>query len=172
MVGYCDADYAGDCNTRRSTTGYVFSLGSGAVAWCSKRQPTVSFSTTEAEYRAAAMAAQESTWLMRLLKDLHQPIKQVILHCDNRSAVCLAENPIFHARTKHIEIHYHFIREKVLQGDIQMKLTPTEEQIADIFTKGLSISKFEEMRMQLGMIRRSKLHRESTLRGSIDVGHR
>lgn len=71
LVGYCNADYAGDHDTRRSTTRYVFMLGSGAISWCSKRQPTVYLSTSEAEYRAAAMVAQESTWLTQLLKDLH-----------------------------------------------------------------------------------------------------
>ncbi|XP_031091099.1 uncharacterized protein LOC115996099 [Ipomoea triloba] len=79
LAGYCDADYAGDCETRRSTTGYVSMLGCGAVSWCSKRQPRVSLSTTEAEYRAAAMATQESTWLVQLLKDLHQPTEYSIL---------------------------------------------------------------------------------------------
>lgn len=87
----------------------------------------MSLSTTEAEYKATAMATQESTWLIQLLKDLHQPIKQVIVHCGNKSAICLAENPIFHARIKHIELHYHFLREKILHGDIQIKLTPTKE---------------------------------------------
>jgi hypothetical protein len=111
LVGFCDVDYAGDHDTRRSTTGYVFMLGWGAVVWCSKRQPTVSLSTTEAEYRATAMAAQESTWLMRLLKDLCQSTKAAVtLYCDNQSAIRLAENPIFHTRTKHVEVHYHFIR--------------------------------------------------------------
>ncbi|XP_048503073.2 secreted RxLR effector protein 161-like [Beta vulgaris subsp. vulgaris] len=108
VVGYCD--YAGDLDTRRSTTGYVFNLGSGAVSWCSKRQPTVSLSSTEAEYRAAAMATQECVWLTQLLKDLHQPIDRGIkLACDNQSAIRLAENPVFHARTKHVEVHYHFV---------------------------------------------------------------
>jgi hypothetical protein len=87
------------------------------------------------------MAAQESMWLTRLLQDLRQPVEQVLFHCDNRSAVCLAENLVFHVRTEHIEIHYHFIREKVLQGKINMKLTPTEEQVVDIFTKGVSAKK-------------------------------
>ncbi|KAK2985465.1 hypothetical protein RJ640_030992 [Escallonia rubra] len=103
----------GDHDTRRSTTGYIFTLGSGVVSWCSKRQPTVSLSTTEAEYRAVAMAAQESTWILQLLEDLHQPIEYPIsLYCNNLSAIRLAENPVFHARTKHVEVHYHFIREK------------------------------------------------------------
>ncbi len=122
LVGYCDADYAGDHDTRRSTTGYLFMLGYGAVSWCSKRQPTVSLSTTEAEYRAAAMAAQESTWLKQLLENLHQRTEYVIpLYCDNLSAIRLAENPVFHARTKHVEVHYHFIREKILQEEIGLE---------------------------------------------------
>ncbi|XP_039841908.1 secreted RxLR effector protein 161-like [Panicum virgatum] len=73
VMGYYDADYTGDCGTRRSTMGYFFSLGSGAISWCSKRQPTVALSSTEAEYRSTAMAAQESTWLKQLMEDLHQP---------------------------------------------------------------------------------------------------
>ncbi|XP_037492197.1 secreted RxLR effector protein 161-like [Jatropha curcas] len=127
LEGYCDADYAGDHDIRRSTTGYAFSLGLGAISWCSKRQPTVSLSTIEAEYRAAATAAQESVWLSQLMNDLHQPIDYPIqpidypipLNCDNRSAIQIAENPMFHARTKHVEVHYHFLREKVLQGELK-----------------------------------------------------
>ncbi|XP_062076260.1 secreted RxLR effector protein 161-like [Humulus lupulus] len=116
IAGYCDADYAGDHDTRRSTTGYVFKFGSGAISWCSKRQPTVSLSTTEAEYRAAALTAQESTWLMQLMKDLHQSTDNAMsLYCDNQYVIRLAENPVFHARTKHVEVHYHFLREIVLQ---------------------------------------------------------
>ncbi|CAL5438518.1 unnamed protein product [Camellia sinensis] len=154
LVGYCDADYVGDDDTRRSTTGYVFMLGLGAISWCSKRQPTVSLSTTEAEYRAAAMAAQESTWLIRLMNDLHQLVDYAIpLYCDNQSAVRLAENPVFHARTKHMEVHYHFIREKVLEEEIEMRQIKSEDQVADLFTKGLSGSKFESFCHQLGMIK-------------------
>ena len=154
LVGYCDADYAGDHDTRRSTTGYVFMLGSGAISWCSKRQLTVSLSTTEAEYRAAAMAAQESTWLIRLMNDLHQLVDYAVpLYCDNQSAVRLAENPVFHARTKHVEVHYHFIREKVLEEEVELKQIKSEDQVADLFTKGLSGSKFESFCHQLGMVK-------------------
>ena len=152
IVGYCDADYAGDHDTRRSTTGYVFMLGSGVVSWCSKRQPTVSLSTTEAEYRAAAMAAQESTWLMQLMKDLHQCTDNAVpLYCDNQSAIRLAENPVFHARTKHVEVHYHFLREKVLREELIMHQVKSEDQVADLFTKGLSTSRFQKLREQLNM---------------------
>ncbi|CAL5438464.1 unnamed protein product [Camellia sinensis] len=154
LVGYCDADYAGDDDTRRSTTGYVFMLGSGAISWCSKRQPAVSLSTMEAEYRVAAMAAQESTWLIWLMNDLHQLVDYAIpLYCDNQSAVRLAENPVFHARTKHVEVHYHFIREKVLEEEIEMRQIKSKDQVADLFTKGLSGSKFESFCHQLGMIK-------------------
>ncbi|XP_048491166.1 uncharacterized mitochondrial protein AtMg00810-like [Beta vulgaris subsp. vulgaris] len=162
VVGYCDADYAGDLDTRRSTTGYVFNLGSAAVSWCSKRQPTVSLSSTEAEYRAAAMATQECVWLTQLLKDLHQPIDRGIkLACDNQSAIRLAENPVFHARTKHVEVHYHFVREKVLRGEIELEQVNTEDQVADIFTKGLGGPKFEKFRKQLGMTSRLSLRESS-----------
>ncbi|KAJ0865146.1 putative RNA-directed DNA polymerase [Helianthus annuus] len=117
LSGFCDADYAGDVDTRRSTTGYVFKLGRGAITWCSKRQPTVSLSTTEAEYRAAAMAAQEVTWL----------------------------------RSKHIEVHYHFIREKVLEGEIDLKYVSTHRQEADMFTKSLPKEKLKMFRTEIGM---------------------
>ncbi|XP_048227237.1 uncharacterized mitochondrial protein AtMg00810-like [Ricinus communis] len=121
LEGYYDADYERDCDTRRSTTGYVFSLGSGVITWCSKRQPIVSLSTTEAEYRAATMAAQESTWLVLLMENLHQPVDYAVpIYCDNQSSISLVENPGFHVRTKHVEVQYHFIREKVLVGEIKV----------------------------------------------------
>ncbi|KAI3513963.1 hypothetical protein L1887_12232 [Cichorium endivia] len=153
LMGFCDADYAGDVNTRRSTTGYVFMLGSSVVSWCSKRQPTVSLSTTEAEYRAAAVAAQESVWLIQLLKDLNQEVNYSIpLMCDNMSSIKLAENPTFHARTKHIEVHYHFIREKVLKDEIDLQYVNTTKQVADLLTKGLASAKLIEFSKMMGMV--------------------
>lgn len=87
IVGFTDADWAGDPSTRRETTGYVFSLGSGAVTWCSKKQPTVALSSTEAEYRAATMAAQECSWLRQLVRDIGEDTNySVRIHCDNQSA--------------------------------------------------------------------------------------
>ena len=125
-----------------------------------KRQPTVALSSTEAEYRSAAMAAQESTWLKQLMEDLHQPTKyQVRIFYDNLSSIRLAENPIFHARTKHIEVHYHYIREKVIEGEIIIVSTKTEEQTADILTKSLNKAKFEKFREALGMVCMTTLDR-------------
>ena len=121
LVGYCDVDYVGDHDTRHSTTGCMFSLGTIVVSWSSKRQPTMSLSTTEAEYRAATVVAQERMWLIQLMRNLHQTIDYVVpLHYDNQSTICLIENLEFHARAKHVEVHYHFVREKVLQGEIKM----------------------------------------------------
>lgn len=152
LVGYCDADYAGDLDTRRSNTGYVFMLGQSAVAWCSKRQPTVALSTTEAEYRAASMAAQEVVWLLLLLTELQQKDDEsVVIHCDNMSSIHLANNPMFHARTKHIEVEYHFIREKVLEGKIDLTYVDTHHQVADVFTKSLPSVKLKQFREAMSM---------------------
>lgn len=104
------------------------------------------------------MAAQENTWLMQLMEDLHQPTSYAVkLYCDNQSAIRIAENPVLHARTKHVEVHYHFLREKVLKGEIEMEHMNTEKQVADVFTKELNISKFEEFRARLGIISKQKL---------------
>ena len=159
-MGYCDVDYVGNCGTRRSTTGYFFSLESEAISWCGKRQPTVALSSIEAEYRLAAMAAQESTWLKQLMEDLHQPTEyQVRISCDNLSSIRLVENHVFHARTKHIEVHYHYIREKVLEGKIIMVPTKREEQTSDILTKSLNKTKFKRFREALDMVCRTTLKR-------------
>ena len=172
VLGYCDADYAGDCGTRWSTTGYFFSLGTGTISWCSKRQPTVALSSTEAEYRSIAMAAQDSAWLKQLMEDLHQPTGyQVrIFFCDNLSSIRLAENHVFHARTKHIEVHYHYIREKVFEGEIIMVPTKTEEQIADILTKSLNKTKFEKFWEAHGMVCRTTLKRSLPWGGVLKEG--
>ncbi|KAE8729828.1 PLAC8 family protein [Hibiscus syriacus] len=154
LVGYCDVDYAGNRDTRRSTTVYVFKLGSRTISWCSKRHPTVSLSTTEAEYRASSMTSQESTWLIQLTNNLHQTVDYAVpLYCDNQSAIRLAENPVFHARTKHVKVHYHFFTEKVMQEEIEMKQFKTDDQVADLFTKSLSSCKFKIFRCQLGTVK-------------------
>ena len=98
------------------------------------------------------MAAQESTWLAQLLENLHQTVDYPLpIYYDNQSAICLVENLVFHARTKHVEVQYHFIREKTLTGEIKVIQVKTEEQLADIFTKGLNSKKLEEFRKELGM---------------------
>ncbi|KAG6499797.1 hypothetical protein ZIOFF_039589 [Zingiber officinale] len=158
LQGFANADFGGDLDDRRSTSGFVFLRGATSISWCSKKQSSVSLSTTEAEYKASAQAAQECMWLRRLFEDLHVPIDQPIpIHGDNLSAIKLTSNPVFHARTKHIELEHHFIREKVLDGIIDMVAVKSEDHIADIFTKTLPKGAFEDLRSKLGLVLRTSL---------------
>ena len=142
LYGYCDADYAGDIDTRRSTTGYVFTLNGGAISWQSKRQPTVAASTTEAEYMAAAAAVKEGLWLRKILNDLGLTFKTVSILADNQSAIKILRNPISSLRSKHIDMIHHFARERVMRNEVMFSYTPTSMMIADVLTKALSGEKF------------------------------
>jgi len=113
--GYTDANWAGNVSDRRSTNGFMFSFGSGDVNWSNKKQPIVALSSLEVEYRGVTIVTCEVIWLQKLLSDLLQSMDApVVIYCDNISSILLTNNPVYHARTKHIEVHYHFIREKVL----------------------------------------------------------
>jgi hypothetical protein len=142
----------------------MFSFGSGVVNWSSKKQPTLALSSTEAEYRGAAIVACEVVWLQKLLSDLEQSMDvPVVIYCDDISSILLANNPIYHARTKHIEVHYHFIREKVLAKEIDLIHVSTEDQVVNIFTKALSIDKLKKFQQMLGI-----LEVDLSLRGSVE----
>jgi hypothetical protein len=138
LIGYCDADYAGDTDTRRSTTGYMFLMGGGAVSWSSKRQQTIAASTTEAEYMAAAAAVKEALWLRNLLADFNIQITPVTLFADNQSAIKLLRNPISSLRSKHIDVIHHFARERVMKGDVMFSYIRTDDMLADMLTKALA----------------------------------
>jgi transposase InsO family protein len=151
LDGYCDADYAGDLDTRRSTTGYVFTLNGGVISWSSKRQPTVAVSTTEAEYMAAAAAVKEGLWLRKLLTSLGLKGDVIHINCDNQSAIKLLKNPIFSARSKHIDIMHHFARERVLRREVAFHYISTQKMLADVMTKALPQSKHEECCIGMGV---------------------
>ena len=142
VVGYVDSDYAGDLDDRRSTTGYVFTLGGGPICWKSTVQSIVALSTTEAEYMAVAEAAKEALWLIGLVKELGVEQGGVQLHCDSQSAIYLAKNQVYHARTKHIDVRYHKIRELIASGEILLQKIHTSENAADMMTKPVTINKF------------------------------
>ena len=151
-TGYSDADWAGDIDDRRSTSGYVFSMSGGAISWRSKRQTCVSLSTAEAEYIALASAAQEAVWLRRLLQDMKAaPSRPMIINEDNQSAIALTKNPQFHGRTKHVDIKFHYIREQVEQQNIKLVFCPSDNMMADFLTKGLTREKFCKNREMTGL---------------------
>lgn len=139
LTGYVDADWASDKTTRRSTSAYVFMIGGGCVSWRSKLQPTVALSSAEAEYVAAAAAAQEAVFLRRALVDLgHGQADPTIIYEDNQGAIAMSENPVHRQRTKHIDVKYNFVRERVEALEIKLLYIPTAEQLADMLTKPLA----------------------------------
>lgn len=152
LTAYSDSDFAGDLDDRKSTTGCVFMFNSGAVSWSSKKQPVVSLSTTEAEYIAAASCACQCVWLRRVLTELGYVQEEcTTILCDNSSTIKLSKNPVLHGRSKHIDIRFHFLRELVRDGVVDLRHCNTQDQIADIMTKPLRLEVFLKLRSLLGV---------------------
>ncbi|PKU77657.1 Retrovirus-related Pol polyprotein from transposon TNT 1-94 [Dendrobium catenatum] len=150
LHSYSDADWASDSSDRKSISGFCTFLGPNLISWTVKKQATVAKSSTEAEYRSLSAATSEVVWLRRLAVELHLPQPNpTTIHCDNTSAIAIAKNPVFHARTKHIEIDYHFIRQQISTGDIKLVHISSKDEVADIFTKPFSITRFNELRTKL-----------------------
>ena len=150
--GYSDADWGGDTNDFKSTSGYVFMFGGAAVIWRSKKQTSTALSTAESEYTALCSAAQESFWMKQVLTDLgFVSSSPMVINEDSQSAICMTKNQLFHGRTKLISIKYHFIRELVADKVVEIVYCPTEVMIADILTKGLTQVKFERLQEMIGV---------------------
>jgi sulfur transfer complex TusBCD TusB component (DsrH family) len=142
----------------------MFSFGSGVVSWRSKKQPTIALSSMEAEYIGITIVACEVVWLQKLLSDLGQLVDaHVVIYCDNISSILLVNNSVYHARTKHNEVHFHFIREKVLAKEIDLIHVNIEDQVVDIFTKALSTDKLKKFQKML-----SVLEVDLNLRGNVE----
>ena len=152
-VGYSDADWAGDQTDRKSTSGYCFSLGSGIVTWRSNKQTCVALSTAEAEYVALSSATQEAIWLQKLLHEIRftQEEDPIIIYEDNQSAIALAKASKHHVKAKHIDIKYHYIRDQIKEKKVTVIYCPSQDMIADLFTKGLASEQFVKLRFMLGM---------------------
>ncbi|MCO5610678.1 hypothetical protein L7F22_064919 [Adiantum nelumboides] len=134
---YTNSDYAGDLDNRRSRSGYVFTMAGGAISWRSRLQTCVTQPTTEAKYAAASEACKEAIWLGRLVTDLGIKKEIPMLHCDSQSAIQLSRNPVYHSKTKHVDVKYHFIRKMVEIKQVQLVKVHTIDNLADLFTKGL-----------------------------------
>ena len=143
LKGYTDSDMAGDLDNRKSTTGYLFTFSGGAISWQSKLQKCVALSTTEAEYIATTEAGKEIIWLKQFLQELGLNRMEYIVYCDSQSAIDLSKNSMYHARTKHIDVRYHWIREKVENELFHVKKKNTSENPTDILTKTILQDKFK-----------------------------
>ncbi|KAL8104868.1 hypothetical protein AgCh_028873 [Apium graveolens] len=152
VIGYCDSDWAGSIDDSKSTSGNVFFTGSSAITWMSKKQQVVALSTAEAEYISLSLASCQALWITWVLEDLKHATKESpIIYCDNKSAIALTENPVFHGKSKHIRIKYHFIRDLVKKGEVVVEHCKTQDQIGDIFTKPLRPDIFKKLKKKLGM---------------------
>ncbi|XP_069146032.1 uncharacterized protein [Solanum lycopersicum] len=168
LIAFCDADWAACPNTRRSVAGFLIKHGESLISWKSKKQTTVSRSSAESEYRSMASTVSELVWIIALYKELgeeiHLPVK---LFCDSEAALQIEANPVYHERTKHIEVGCHFIREKIQIGLIQTLYIRTQEQQADIMTKGLARAQHEHLVSKLGVL---NVFVPTSLRGSNEKG--
>jgi hypothetical protein len=152
LMGFTDSDYAGDQDDRKSTSGYVFMLGTGVVSWSSKKQPIVTLSTTESEFVAAASCACQAIWLRRILEEIQfKQQGETSIYCDNSSTIKLSRNPVLHGRSKHIDVKYHFLRDLAKDEVINLIFCRSEDQVADIFTKPLKTPLFHKLRELLGV---------------------
>ena len=149
--GFVDADWVGDLDQIRSTSGYAFSLFGGAVSWMSKIQSIVSLSTTGAEYMAATHASKEEIWLQRLCSSMGLVQQAIRIDCDSQSAIFLSKNPAYHSKTKHIDVQYHFVRYMVEAKRVLLVKVDTLKNVADALTKFVSTQKFSWCREIMGV---------------------
>jgi histone deacetylase 1/2 len=150
LHGFTDADWADSINNHKSTSGYLVYLSSTSISWKSRKQRTVVRSSTEAKYKALADGTAEILWIHSLLSELRVPSSIVtMLWCDNLGVTFLSANPVFHARTKHVEIDYHFVRDRVTKREIQVRFISSKDQLVDVLTKPFPPVSFAYFRSKL-----------------------
>ena len=158
LARYTDSDWAGCASDRKNTLGCCFDLGSTVVSLFNRKQKSVALSSSEAEYMEASRASCEAIWLRKMLVGLfRQRLRPTVIYCNNQSCIKLTENPVFHDRSKHIEIRYHFIRDYVQKGAVKLEYISTDEQVADILTKSLPRGKHVFLRDKMGVVKNTFL---------------
>jgi hypothetical protein len=154
IAGFSDSDWASQFH-RHSISGFAYFIGLGTVSWSTKKQPIITLSSSEAEYVALTHAAKDILWIHKILKEflfLHNLSLPTTLYCDNQGAIHLLKDAMFHGRTKHIDVHFHFIRQTITSGSIKLVYIPTESMTVDIFTKSLPRIKFEKFHDDLNIM--------------------
>jgi hypothetical protein len=160
LLGYSDSDHGADVDGRRSTSGVLFFLGKSVITWQSQKQKVVALSSCEAEYIAAATASCQGVWLSRLLAEPRgKNADTITLKIDNQSAIQLSKNLVFHDRSKHIDVKYHYIRECVEEGRVDVEPVDTKFQLADILTKALGRDQFVQLRSKLDLVDASQVNK-------------
>ena len=161
LIGYTNADWACDVDDRKSIGAYCIYLINNLISWSSKKQVVIAKSNTESEYRALSSTSSEISWLQSLFSEFNiVKLPTSVLWCDNQSAGDLARNPVFHSKSKHIELDVHYIRDKVLKGELNIKYIPSKEQVVDVLTKPLSFPKFSYFYSKLNVINKPLSLRE------------
>ena len=154
VTGFSDANWASQ-HHHHSISSYAYFVGLGTISWSAKKQPIITLSSTEAEYVALTHASKDILWIHKLLKEfsfLHNLSLPSSLYCDNQGTIHLSKDTTFHGRTKHIDVHFHFIRQTITSGDVELLYIPTEKMVADIFTKSLARVKFKRFRAELNVM--------------------
>ncbi|KAI3771698.1 hypothetical protein L6452_02865 [Arctium lappa] len=152
LTAFTDVDHAECKLDRKSTSGSCQFIGDKLVSWTTKKQNCVSTSTVEAEYVAAARCCSQVLWMKTQLRDFGYNFKRIPIYCDSKSAITITANPVHHSKTKHIYVRYHFIKDHVGKGDIEMHFVQTDFQLADLFTKSLDEKRFQFLISKLGML--------------------
>jgi hypothetical protein len=165
-IGFSDASFAEETG-RKSRSGYVFMIGGAAVSWFCKKQGPVALSSTEAEYYALSEAVKEAVWIRQLFNELGVPLRQpTVINEDNQSTIAIALDPVHHQRTKHIDTRVHFLRQHIKEKRVELVYCPTEDMIADIFTKALPIKQHIKLTGMLGLVSLADVKSESMVYAS------
>jgi hypothetical protein len=151
LIGYSDADFAGDYDDRKSTSGYIFMFGGGPISWYSGKQKSTSVSTAGAEYIALGSCVREGMYLQQLFAEIGTQFSPLVIMEDNQAALAMAKNPVYHSKQKHIDVQWHFIRDESEKGTITLKYCPTKEMVADVLTKPIPRPAFVKMIQFMGL---------------------